>query len=523
MSSIITSLGGGLNVLIPYVQKGFDYIAEAGKVIIPYGVDLAKIFVDPDKGFFISLAGYYSLSLVKLSAEDVANSIETLAHTIECWDPLAGYENWVRSVTGLGDRPIYELFNPMVAWNEVSSIEALKEASCSFGDLGCYINNALKWLAKAILTPVFFIKNILLAVGYFIIAGLTVLAKFLAVGFLRYVIKPLAYAVIWAIDSIRNMLKTAFCYFIKIAQVATFAKEIVKSKTTLGKAILRGILKSVSFYIIASLIAKECVLVSTDVPPVIIPPSPEIITPPPITIPSFTGSARIYLYTYETVSYAVPSGTGRATISLNATESVNVSVISGLSGSATVSLNAIESISISRAESVTVPTAPVIASDNITIITTFSGSAIISLNATESVNATVLGKVTGSATILLSATENINVTVQQVGGELVQIPTAPVIASDNVTIITTFSGSSTISLNATENINVTVQQAGGEQVPVPTSPTIASDNVTIITTFSGSSTISLNATENVTTSLASSGLAQVSAIVVSANISTTVS
>jgi len=522
MTSIITSLGGGLNVLIPYVQKGFDYIAEAGKIIVPYGVDLAKIFADPDKGFFISLAGYYSLSLIKLSAEDVANSIESLAQSIESWDPLAGYENWVRSVTGLGDRPIYELFNPMVAWEDVNSIDALKEASCGFGDLGCYINNALKWLAKAILTPVFFIKNILLAVGYFIIAGLTILARFLAVGFLRYIIKPLAYAVIWAIDSIRNMLKTAFCYYMKIAQVATFAKEIVKSKTTLGKAILRGILKSVSFYIIASLVAKECVLVSTESTPIITPPTPGSITPPsPIT--SFTGNARIYLYAYETVSYAVPSGTGRATISLNATESVNVSVTPRLSGSATISLNAVESISIGGTESVTVPTAPVIASDNVTVITAFSGSATISLNATENVNVTVLGKVTGSATVSLNATENANVTVQPVGGEAVQIPTAPVIASDNVLAITTFSGSATVSLNATENINVTVQQASSEQVPVPTSPTIASDNVTVITAFSGSATISLNATENVTASLASSGLAQASAIVASANISTTVS
>jgi hypothetical protein len=326
------------------VEKGFGYIAELGRVVIPYGIEVAKVFADPDKGFFISLAGYYALSMVSVKAEDVANQIESWAVAIENWDPVGAYESWVRSVTGLGDRPVFYLFNPMVAWEEVSAIEALREASCGWFDWSCYLSNAAKWVLKGILTPVFFIKNLLLGIAYYVIAGVVALAKFIAVGFLRYVLKPIAYAVVWVLDRVRESLKTVFCYYMRLAQVGTLFKEVVHGRGTIGRRVLRGIGKMVGLYLLASVVARECTLVPVEITPMLTPPTAEALVP---TVPAvgYTGYATLFLYVEERLTYAPPLS-GTATVSLVATESATATPPAGIaSGEATVSLSASESAS----------------------------------------------------------------------------------------------------------------------------------------------------------------------------------
>jgi len=326
------------------VERGFGYIAELGRVVIPYGIEVAKVFADPDKGFFISLAGYYALSMVTVRAEDVANQIESWAVAIENWDPVGAYESWVRSVTGLGGRPIYYLFNPMVAWEEVSAIEALREAPCGWLDWGCYLSNAAKWILRGILTPVFFIKNLLLGVAYYVIAGVVALAKFIAVGFLRYVLKPIAYAVVWIIDRVRESLRTVFCYYMRLAQVGTLFKEVVHGRGTIGRRVLRGFVKMIGLCLLASVVARECTLVPIETTPVLTPPTAEALVP---TVPAigYTGHATLSLYVEERLTYAPPLS-GTATVSLVATESATVAPPSGVvSGEATVSLQASESAS----------------------------------------------------------------------------------------------------------------------------------------------------------------------------------
>jgi hypothetical protein len=312
--------------------------------VIPYGIEISKVFADPDKGFFISLAAYYALSVATVRAEDVANHIEEWAKAVESWDPVGAYEGWVRSVTGLGDRPVFYLFNPMVAWEEVNAIEALRESPCGWLDWGCYITNGVKWLLKGILTPVFFIKNVLLGIAYYIIAGAVQVGKFVAVGFLRYVLKPVAYTVAWVIDRIRETLKTAFCYYLKLAQAGTLVKEVAFGKGSLGRRILKGIAKLVGFYVLTSIVARECVLVTVEVTPVVSPPTAEALVP---SVPAvgYTGYATVSLYVEERLGYAPPLS-GTAAVSLVATESAVAAPPTGaVSGEATVSLSASESAS----------------------------------------------------------------------------------------------------------------------------------------------------------------------------------
>jgi hypothetical protein len=327
------------------VEKGFGYIAELGRVVIPYGIEVAKVFADPDRGFFISLAGYYALSMVTIKAEDVANHIESWAVAIENWDPVGAYESWVRSVTGLGNRPVFYLFNPMVAWEEVSAIEALKEAPCGWFDWGCYLSNAAKLVLRGILTPVFFVKNLLLGVAYYIIAGVVALAKFIAVGFLRYVLKPIAYAVVWVLDRVRESLRTVFCYYMRLAQVGTLFKEVVRGRGTVGRRVLRGVGKMIGLYLLASVVARECTLVPVETTPVLAPPTAEALLP---SVPAvgYTGYAVLSLYVEERLGYAPPLS-GTAAVSLVATEFATAAPPAGVvSGEATVSLSASESASV---------------------------------------------------------------------------------------------------------------------------------------------------------------------------------
>jgi opacity protein-like surface antigen len=303
----------------------------------------------------------------------------------------------------------------MVAWEEVNAIEALRELPCGWLDWGCYLSNAAKWLLKGILTPVFFIKNLLLGVAYYIIAGVVQVGKFIAVGFLRYVLKPVAYTVAWIIDRIRESLKTVFCYYLRLAQVGTVVKEVAFGKGTLGRRIMKGIAKLVGFYVLTAIVARECTLVPVEVNPVISPPTAVSVVPTPVATP-YVGNASIHLDVYEYMSIgAVYLGIGR--VDLRATESVSA-FISG--GSATVRLEATESVSAFIS----------------------SGSATVTLNATEAVVVYVLK---GAATVWLSATESISLTV------FVGIAEVKLEATESVSAFIS-SGSATVRLEATEAV-----------------------------------------------------------------------
>ena len=434
------------------MERGFGYIAEIGKVVIPYGIEVARVFADPDKGFFISLAAYYALSVATVRAEDVANQVEEWAKAVENWDPVGAYESWVRSVTGLGYRPVYYLFNPMVAWEEVNAIEALVEAPCGWMDWGCYLSNAAKWILKGILTPVFYIKNLLLGVAYYIIAGVTALAKFVAVGFLRYVLKPVAYAVAWMVDKVREALRTVFCYYLRLAQVGTVAKEVAFGKGSLGRRILKGIAKLVGFYLLTAIVAKECLLVPVEVSPVVRPPTAVGVVPAP-TVTPYVGEARVRLDVYEPMRVRVTYvGTGR--VGLRATESISLQL---MLGSATVRLGATESAAVLTGTGVATVRLEVVETATVLV---GEGTATVRLDASET--ATVLMG-SGVATLRLGASET--------ASALYSEGTASVRLETTETVSALYSeGSATVRLGATESARVVLP---GE------SATVASASVTV--------------------------------------------
>jgi hypothetical protein len=455
------------------VEKGFGYIAELGRVVIPYGIEVAKVFADPDRGFFISLAAYYALSVATVRAEDVANHIEEWAKAVENWDPVGAYESWVRSVTGLGDRPVFYLFNPMVAWEEVSAIEALRESPCGWLDWGCYISNAAKWLLKGILTPVFYIKNLLLGIAYYIIAGAVQVGKFVAVGFLRYVLKPVAYTVAWMIDRVRESLKTVFCYYLKLAQAGTVVKEVAFGRGTLGRRILKGIAKFIGFYILTSIVARECVLVPVEVSPVVSPPTAVGVVPTPTPTP-YVGEARVRLDLYEYTRVRVTYlGTGR--VGLRATESAGLPL---LSGSATARLRATETGTV-----ITGAGTAVVRLDTSETVSIYrlEGTATLRIDVSESVGLAIL---TGTATVRLEATETATV--------LTGVGTATVVLDVSETATTLAgTGTATVKLDATETVSVLYTE-GSATVKLD-----ASESVSVLYS-EGSATVVLDATESAT-------------------------
>jgi hypothetical protein len=165
------------------------------------------------------------------------------------------------------------------------------------------------------------------------------------VGFLRYVLKPVAYAVVWVLDRIRESLKTVFCYYMRLAQVGTLFKEVVRGRGTIGRRVLRGIAKMVGLCLLASVVARECTLVPIETTPVLTPPTAEALVP---TVPAigYTGYATLSIYVEERL-VPMPPLSGTAAVSLVATESATAAPPTGVvSGEATVSLSASESASI---------------------------------------------------------------------------------------------------------------------------------------------------------------------------------
>jgi hypothetical protein len=121
-------------------------------------------------------------------------------------------------------------------------------------------------------------------------------------------------------------------------------KEVAFGRGTLGRRILKGIAKFVGFYILTSIVARECVLVPVEVSPVVSPPTAETLVP---SVPAvgYTGYATLSLYVEERLGYAPPLS-GAAAVSLVATESATTIPPAGVvSGEATVSLSASESAS----------------------------------------------------------------------------------------------------------------------------------------------------------------------------------
>jgi hypothetical protein len=172
--------------------------------------------------------------------------------------------------------------------------------------------------------------------------------------------------VAWIIDRVRESLKTVFCYYLKLAQAGTAVKEIAFGRGTLGRRILKGIAKLVGFYVLTSIVARECTLVPVEVSPVVSPPTAETLVP---TVPAvgYTGYATVSLYADERLSYAPPLS-GTATVTLVATESATAAPPTGtVYGESAVSLQVSESVS------TTAPPARYIA---VTIDSTFAGPEV---------------------------------------------------------------------------------------------------------------------------------------------------
>jgi hypothetical protein len=165
------------------------------------------------------------------------------------------------------------------------------------------------------------------------------------------------------VDKVREALKTVFCYYLRLAQAGTAVKEIAFGRGSLGRRILKGIAKLVGFYVLTSIVARECTLVPVEVAPVVSPPAVVGVVPTPAITP-YAGSARVYLDSLEVVrssatavvsarlsirseEYAsVATGRGSATLMVGALEVANATIALA---SATLRLGSSESATVTLA------------------------------------------------------------------------------------------------------------------------------------------------------------------------------
>ena len=197
----------------------------------------------------------------------------------------------------------------------------------------------------------------------------------------------------WVYENVRSILRYCFCHYMKIAQVATVGKEVVAGKGTLGRRILKGVVKFFTFAFLTSLLARECSLVP------LLPEGKEIVTlpspvpvVPPVTL-TYTATARLWLLATEKfprkVTVPIHYAVGR--VALKVSESVTRPV--GYYATARVTLESYETVARPvRVEPVPVPASAILASVDVSVSAVqYSATGSVVLLASESASLGVTG------------------------------------------------------------------------------------------------------------------------------------
>jgi len=188
-----------------------------------------------------------------------------------------------------------------------------------------YISDAtitfIESLVNSIVAIIISILNSLIGtVGWIVNAVFTFAVKTPIVFITRYVIKPIAMALIDAFRYVRDMMKTVLCDYLRISPVALWFTSLVKNlhDTSISKAFIGSIASMLFSTVFTGILVPECSLIPMQQQPVI---PPQVQGIPPVSTTTiekydakvglrvtaldtleFTPARMITLYSYITVS-----------------------------------------------------------------------------------------------------------------------------------------------------------------------------------------------------------------------------
>jgi hypothetical protein len=231
------------------------------------------VLSDPKKGVPLAVLG------IKL--------IEHFAPDPNVVEPLAQFGEWLERYDPsniLGPPP------PMfqIPWDTINSV--LPDEQCGFGDILCATRNALRALARGIIGGLAGIGSFLYwalwNLAYYTIKAFLLLGAFI----IKYLIVPIAKAIISAVNTIFTVIKRALCVYVQhVAPYITIYRAVQDLAS--GRKFRTAIDIGAGIILPMAVVAQDCGFASplpVYVPPVGAPIQRPAYTPPPGTVYGFS-------------------------------------------------------------------------------------------------------------------------------------------------------------------------------------------------------------------------------------------
>jgi hypothetical protein len=213
--------------------------------------------------------------------------VESIAPDPNIVDPLTQFAEWMEKYDPsniLGPPP------PMfqIPWDTINSM--LPDEQCGFGDILCATRNALRALARGIIGGFAGIGSFLYwalwNLAYYVIKAFLALGAFI----IKYLIVPVAKAIIAAVNTVFSVIKRALCAYVQyVAPFITIYRAVQDLAS--GRKFLTAIDIGAGIIIPLAVVAQDCGFASplpVYAPPIGAPMPVPVYTPPPT-----------YRYAYE--------------------------------------------------------------------------------------------------------------------------------------------------------------------------------------------------------------------------------
>ena len=265
MASILGAIGG---LSLGDVLSG---IRQFGRVTISSAETLIKAYSNPVAGAMISIAMVKIADFLKFNPQTITSSIISTGNQLLSFNPQ----------TVLGSAMSLNLQD---YWNYASSFIQLQQ--CSSLDVLCNFANALRELARGVLTGLMafgaLVYDIAYYIAYYVLLGLSRLGGLL----INYVIAPLVGLVVNFINYVADTMKYIACIYLQYSPILITTQALISGASRIfSRGFRRGLanmlLVGASTFLISSVtigaLVPECAYVS--LPQVVPPPTP---TQPPV-------------------------------------------------------------------------------------------------------------------------------------------------------------------------------------------------------------------------------------------------
>jgi len=275
MQSILGAIGGFAGIS-EAVSKIEDYALKAGKTVYSAFRTALPYFIDPKKGVPISISAVKLLSLATVDVNAVTKKI----------DEFAGYlENLDLSVLLCGRQGCIEPPPPFyVDWGAINS--QLPDLQCGFGDIGCYLQNGFRAVARAVAGAFYGLGTTLTYVGWNILNWIVTAVSRTIAFVLRYIIGNIARFVLTVWNGVVGSIRTMFCMYLAYVSPALSiykaAKDFIRGRKMIG------IFDLIMPVIPLIFVAGECGITGFTFTPPPPAPSPQPVSPSPGVPPEFS-------------------------------------------------------------------------------------------------------------------------------------------------------------------------------------------------------------------------------------------